>query len=203
MKIKAFLIITTAAALLIITGCEQPQKTTQWDKLTELERERTDLKQEVKHLQQENKQLKEQFASLAKLEHDIRVELLANLDNVEIDKRSGFFDKNRDGKEETLIVYLKPFDDSGDVIKAAGDVNIQLWDLSKKSDDALLGEWNIAPKELKDLWMGMVMTNYYRLSFRIPELLDGNRKDLTIKVKFTDYLTGKVFRKQKVVKCKP
>ena len=72
--------------------------------------------------------------------------------------------------------------------------------LLKDKDEALLGEWNVEAKELKQLWMGMMLTSYYRLPYKIPELLNDKQKELTIKVKFTDYLTGKIFTEQKVVK---
>ncbi|MCF7956071.1 MAG: hypothetical protein K9M75_09740 [Phycisphaerae bacterium] len=194
------LAIIIGAVLLVTAGCQQPQKDSTWTKISQLEDERAYLKKTVEDLQLQNKQLKEQFTNLANLKSEIRIELLANLERIAIDNRSGFFDKDDDGKEETLITYIKTYDDAGDVIKTAGDVNLQLWDLSKKGEEALLGEWNVGAKELKLLWMGMMMTDYYRLSYNVASKLDDKQKELTIKVKFTDYLTGKVFTEQKVVK---
>ncbi|MCF7955919.1 MAG: hypothetical protein K9M75_08975 [Phycisphaerae bacterium] len=193
--------IIIGGALLVMTGCQHPQKqSSAWTKISQLEDERIYLKKTIEDLHQENKQLKEQFSNLANLKGDVRIELLTNLERIAIDNRSGFFDKDDDGTEETLITYIKTYDDAGDVVKAAGDVNLQLWDLSKKGEEALLGEWNVTAKELKLLWMGMMMTDYYRLSYNVASKLDDKQKELTIKVKFTDYLTGKVFTEQKVVK---
>ena len=199
MNIKVLTIIV-GAALLFMAGCQEPQQDSAWTKISQLEDERAYLKETIADLRLQNKQLNEQFQNLANLEGKIRIELLANLERIAIDKRSGFFDKDDDGTEETLITYIKTYDDAGDVIKAAGDINLQLWDLSKKGNEALLGEWNVTAKELKQMWMGMMMTDYYRLSYNVASKLNDKQKELTIKVKFTDYLTGKVFQQQKVVK---
>ena len=200
MNIRVISIIVTAAALMIMAGCRNTGPASAWTKISQLEDERASLKETVADLRKQNKQLKEQFQNLANLDSEIRIELLANIERIAIGKRSGFFDKDKDGTEETFITYLKTYDDSGDVIKSAGDVNLQLWDLSKDADEALLGEWDVKAKELKNLWMGMMLTDYYRLSYKIPSKLNDKQKELTIKVKFTDYLTGKVFTEQKVVK---
>ena len=44
------------------------------------------------------------------------------------------------------------------------------------------------------------MTSYFRLTFDVSELLGDNEKELTVKVTFTDYITGNILRKQKVIK---
>ena len=200
MNIRVLTIIITMATLLIAAGCQESTSTRAWDKVKQLEGERVELKLKVDQLEAQNKQLKEQFQNLANLDSEIRIELLTNLERIAIDKRSGFFDKDKDGTEETFITYIKTYDDAGDVVKTAGDVNLQLWDLSLDVNEALLGEWNVEAKDLKQMWMGMMMTDYYRLSYGIPSILNDIQKELTIKVKFTDYLTGKVFTEQMVVK---
>jgi hypothetical protein len=200
MNIRVLTIIVTVATLLIGAGCQDSQSSRGWDKVKELEGEQAELKLKVDQLEARNKQLKEQFQNLANLDSEIRIELLTNLERISIDKRSGFFDKDKDGTEETFITYIKTYDDAGDVVKTAGDVNLQLWDLSLDVNEALLGEWNVEAKDLKQMWMGMMLTDYYRLSYEIPSMLNDEQKELTIRVKFTDYLTGRVFSEQKVVK---
>jgi hypothetical protein len=61
--------------------------------------------------------------------------------------------------------------------------------------------WEIGPEELKGLWASTIMTSYFRLTNNVSELLmDVTTEELTVKVTFTDYITGKVFRKQAVIK---
>lgn len=199
MNIRAISIIVLGAGLFMAAGCQKPQSNA-WDKIRVMEDERIKLTRQVRVLKDKNKQLSRQVETLTKFDHELRLEMISNLERIAIDKRSGFFDKDDDGTDETLIVYVKTYDDAGDVVKAAGEINIQLWDLTSDPKEALLGEWDVKAKELKVLWMGMMMTDYYRLPYKIPELLNDRQTELTLKVKFTDYLTGKIFEEQKVLK---
>ena len=147
----------------------------------------------------ENKQLKEKLETLMGIDKPARIEAFSTITAIEITGRSGLYDKNKDKKNDTLIVYLKPIDDMGDVIKAAGAVDVELWNLNAKSQEALLKSWAIEPKELKKNWSGSLMTCYYKLQFDVNSVLTGKEKDLTLKAQFTDYLTGKVLKGQKVI----
>ena len=150
----------------------------------------------------ENKQLKEKLETLMGIDKPARIEAFSTITAIEITGRSGLYDKNKDKKNDTLIVYLKPIDDMGDVIKAAGAVDVELWNLNAKPQDALLKSWAIEPKELKKNWSGSLMTCYYKLQFDVNSVLTGKEKDLTLKAQFTDYLTGKVLKAQKVINSK-
>jgi hypothetical protein len=150
----------------------------------------------------ENKQLKEQVATLMGIDKPARTEALSTITAIEITSRSGLYDTNKDNKKETLIVYLRPIDDMGDVIKAAGAIDVELWNLNAKPQEALLKSWAIEPKELKKNWSGSLMTCYYKLQFDVNSVLTGKEKDLTLKAQFTDYLTGKVLKGQQVINIK-
>ena len=127
------------------------------------------------------------------------MDVLSKTARIKIGRRSGLFDRDNDGKKEKLIVYVKTIDEAGDAVKAAGEVVVQLWDLNAEEGEALLGKWEIGPAELKRMWAGTVMTNYYRLEFDVSELVKAEQQELTVKVRFTDYVTGKVFGEQKVI----
>ena len=99
-----------------------------------------------------------------------------------------------------LVVYLKTIDDMGDVIKSPGAVKIELWNLNAKPQEALLKSWQIEPKDLRKNWSGSLLTSYYKLQFDVSSILGKKEKELTLKVEFTDYLTGKIFKQQRVVK---
>lgn len=180
----------------LISGCgEKPRTTMETNK--KLHEEKTGLKLELETLRSENQQLKQQVKALSKLDDDKRVEFLSQVAEIELTKRTGFFDKDKDGVEEKLIVYLRPFDDKGDTVKAAGWVYVQLWDLQADPQNALLEQWEVTPDKLKDSWAQTFMTNYYRLIFDLPQnIKQRGDKGLTLKVRFTEYLTGKVFEKQ-------
>jgi hypothetical protein len=103
-------------------------------------------------------------------------------------------------KKKMLVVYLKTIDDMGDVVKAPGAVKIELWNLNAEPNEALLSSWQIEPKDLRKRWSGSLLTSYYKLQFDVNSILSKKEKDLTLKVEFTDYLTGKILKGQQVVK---
>lgn len=188
-----FTVITFAA------GCGESMKAADWDQVTELTGERNLLRQKVGQLEGENGELREQVKTLSSLDPNVRLEMLNRLKKIEIGKRSGIYDKDKDGKVEKLIVYVKPFDDSGDAFKAAGKVEVELWDLNAESAKAKIGQWKIKPAELKKLWSSVVITNYYRLAFDVGDIISQEQEELTVKIKFIDYITGKIFNEQRVV----
>jgi hypothetical protein len=97
-------------------------------------------------------------------------------------------------------VYVVPVDETGDDIKAAGAADVQLWDLNKKESEALLGQWQIEPNELKKLWLDSFLGGSYRLVFDVSQIVTKVEKPLTVKVNFTDYLSGKTFTEEFVIK---
>lgn len=198
---KSAVVLITGCAVLIALGCESNQSltTTVWDQNKQLRQQKNDLEVQLEKLQAGNEQLQEQVKVLSRLPADTNFDELYGLEKLIIAKRTGFYDKDRDGKKEKLIVYLRPIDREGDALKAAGEVQVGLWDLNQKPQKALLAEWNVEPAELKKMWVGGMLTHYYRLSFDFAEQLE-KRKELTVKVRFTDQLTGKVLTAQAAVK---
>lgn len=204
---------------ILLAGC---QDTRERDSLAaqveQLTQEKTQLQRQVEQSEAQNKQFKEQVQVLAALPQEAKLENLRSLKSIHIGRYTGFYDKDKDGRAEKLIVYVQPLDEEGDKIKAAGDVDVQLWDLSKgqlnpanAGGSALLGQWHVTPGELKKLWFDTLLAINYRLAFDLPagiapDALTGDSglghplRDLTVKVTFTDYLTGRVLTEQKVIK---
>jgi len=190
---------------ILLAGC---QDTRERDSLAaqveQLTQEKPQLQRQIEQAEAQNKQLKEQVQVLAALPENVKLENLRLLASIKIGRYSGFYDKDKDGRKEKLIVYVQPLDEEGDKIKAAGDVDVQLWDLSKSESGALLGQWHVTPGELKKLWFDTLLTINYRLSFDLPASIDPAAlagDSLTVKVTFTDYLTGRVLTEQKAIKA--
>jgi hypothetical protein len=167
-------------------------------KIVSLTDENTKLTSQVEQLNSENEQLKKQNSVLQSLPDSAKGVNLYNLENVKINNYSGLFDENKDNKLDTLIVRLQPVDNFGDVIKAAGNVEVELWNLNKPENQAQIGKWQTSSDELKKTWNSTLVTNY-RLSFDISGKIDKLTEPLTLKVTFTDFLTGKTFYAQKVI----
>jgi hypothetical protein len=164
-----------------------------------LKQEKKQLAHQIEQSKAEAEQLKKQLEVLADLPPEARLEGLYHLQKIKITKYTNLYDKDKDGKKEKLIVYIQPMDEEGDIVKAAGAVDVQLWDLSRENGEALLGQWQVKPDELKKLWFTTFITNY-RLTFDVADKITGDEEDLVAKVIFTDYLAGKVFTEQKIIK---
>lgn len=160
--------------------------------------EKAELMRDLQQNKAENAQLAEQIKALSALGPD-RPLTPYQLTSVRTSRYTNFYDKNNDGKREKLIVYLQPVDTAGDTVKAAGTVNVQLWNLNNPNGQALLDQWQVEPDELHRMWIRSMISSNYRLTFETPDALDVLAEPLTLRVIFTDYLTGEVFRAQQVI----
>ena len=193
--------VLAGCLLAIAAGCDNGG--TRGELLEELDKlrlEKTQLTHRLEQSGKEAKQLKKQVQVLSSLSSEVRLENLCNLQRIKIHRYTNIYDNDKDGKKEKLIVYIQPIDEEGDIVKASGAVDVQLWDLSKKSGEAMLGQWRVEPDELKKLWFATLITINYRLTFDIADKPDQFEEPLIVKVTFTDYLSGKVFKEQKVIK---
>jgi len=202
---SVFCLLSSVLCLLYFAaGCEKTdsKKPTLTQQVHLLEQEKTQLTHQVKQSEAENEQLKKQIQVLSGLEAGVMPEDIYRLKRIKITRYTNFYDKDKDkdGKKEKLIVYIQPLDTNGDIIKAAGAVDVQLWDLNKAGGEALLGQWTVKPDELKKLWFATVLIINYRLTFDVADIVDKFDEPLTVKVTFTDHLSGKVFKEQKVIK---
>lgn len=195
------LILMTLAPILL-TGCGTGHERQDPLELTveKLRQEKAGLAGDLEQCRVENAQLGRQIKAMAKLppkEGDNPYKLTG----AKITRYTNFYDKDSDGKKEKLIVYVQPVDTDGDVVKAAGDVSVQLWNLNRPADQALLGQWQVPQAQLHKLWIDTLLGSaYYRLTFDSPLPPEVLAAPLTVKVTFTDYLTGELFRDQHVIK---
>ena len=187
------------AGMLFCVGCGNNEKSV-WQQMKDLGNQESELAVRVEKLEQENQQLRQQVKTLQGLDPNERIEAVDMLDKIAIGARTGLYDKDADGKKEVLVVYIEPTDSTGDRVKAAGQMVVRLWNLdAKDSQNAMLKQWIIEPAELKKCWSATLMTYYYRLTFKVDDVVKGDETELTIKAKFTDYLSGKVLEDQRAV----
>lgn len=193
----------TATVLLcvfvFIGGCNRPntRQNALVEQVHELSQEKAQLESQIEQYKTEEQQLKERVDVLTGLSVDQRK--LYSIQRIKIGRFTDLYDKDEDGKKEKLIVYIQPIDQKGDIVKAAGSVEVQLWDLNEQANQALLGQWNVNSDQLQKQWLTTLLSSNYRLMFDIADKVEDFSKPLTVKVSFTHYLTGKVFEEQKVI----
>jgi outer membrane murein-binding lipoprotein Lpp len=200
MRLLITILAAVSAALLLASGCDSGGRPSLRDDFEELSRERTQLKRQVEQLERENKELTGRIKQLATMSPEAKLEALPDIVRIELGRRTGLFAKDEGGRKDKLVVYVRPYDDTADTIKAAGNIRVQLWDLNADAEGAQIGQWDVNGAELKSAWASTFLTNYYRLKFDVGGLLTGDESELTVNVTFTDYITGKVLTAQKVLK---
>lgn len=194
--------IILAGCLLAAAGCEEGSSGRAFltEKINTLKQENAELKSQVEKSQSEIEQLEEQVQVLSDLPGEVRLENLYDLKKIKVTRYTNLYDKDKDGKKEKLIVYIQPLDEEDDIVKASGSVDVQLWNLDKDDGEAMLGRWTVTPAELKEMWLATLITINYRLTFDVADKITGDEESLIVKVTFTDYLSGKVFKEQKIIK---
>jgi len=202
---RNLLFVVSLIVLAFAFGCDggsKPGKPSLSQEVEKLSEQKTELQSRMEQMRGENEQLKKEVETLSSLPGDKRAEAIYHLKAVRISGYSNIFNENKaaGSPEKKLVVYVQPEDETGDVIKAAGAVEIQLWDLNKKESDAMLGQWRIEPNELKKLWLQTMMATGYRFSFDVTKLVDKFDKPLTIRMTFTDYLSGRVFTEEHIIR---
>jgi hypothetical protein len=191
--------IILAGVLAFAVGCESGERVSLTEQIKTLRGEKVGLKRQIEQSEAEKQQLKERVKVLAGLEGKT-FENIYQVERVEISRYTNLYDKDKDGRDEKLIVYIQPIDKQGDIVKATGEVDVQLWDLNRAAGEALLEKWHVGPEQLQENWSATLLAINYRLVFDVPDELDTIEGPLTVKVTFTDYLTGKVFKEQRTIK---
>lgn len=170
------------------------------DQIQRLTDEKTQLQKQLDQTNSGKELLEQQVKVLSGLPAEVKGTNIYDVQSVKITKYTNLYDKDEDGKKEKLIVYIQPMDQDGDIIKAAGSVEVELWDLNKTGQEAMLGKWSNGPAELRKLWYTTFMRINYRLMFDVADKVQQVKEPLTVKVTFTDHLTGKIFQEQQVIK---
>ena len=182
------------AACIMLTACT-PQQPVRLDAnmLLEIERLRTSNEDLQKQLVQRD----EQIIALQKL-RDKRLGLLYTVQRIAL--ASGTGGTNTDDKpgDEAVKVNVEPIDQHGSVLKAAGSVKVQVFDLAMPEGKNLLAECEYDPNAAAKNWMSGLFGSYYSFTLALPA--EPAHGELTLRAEFTEYLTGKTFTTQDVIK---
>ncbi len=189
-------------ALFALVGCSESQPRT-LAVAGEDSGELVTLSSSIASLRQENQRLRQQVHSLSKLPDGVSVSALYQVTDVQLTRFTGLYDRDKDGRVDQLCVYIRPVDADGDAIKVAGDVTVQLWDLSGQAPGALLKEWDVASEQLRKEWFSSLMALNYRLLFPLQAEWTNPALSLTVRILFKDHLTGLEFPAQMPIKARP
>ena len=106
----------TLCFLLLFSGCDDAYTESPLQERVEmLTVQQKQLESQLEQSTAENEQLQKQIHTLSGLPERLKGENLYSVQNVTIGKYTGFYDKDKDGTKEELIVYIEPIDEQGDV----------------------------------------------------------------------------------------
>lgn len=171
--------------------------------------ERNQAQQQVKDCQKEVAAIKEELAVRDKQIEILqalgpkRLEKLYHITSITLGNYTGGYDS--DGKpgggqpgDDSIKVFMEPRDQTGSVIKAAGEVTIQVFDLAQPEGKNKIAECKWSSEELDKTWSGGF--GVYHFGLLCPWKERPRHEDLTVRVVFVDYLTGREHAAQKAVK---
>jgi len=196
--LAAFALAASAAA----GGCgiSQAQHDQLAERLAECEQARDELRREADALRQEHHATARQIETLQAL-GEKRLELLYHVQQIKLARHTGGVNLDDQPGDDGVRVYLRPVDQYGSVIKAAGSVKIELFDLAAETEANRLSSCSWSVKEAGEHWSGGLLSPQY--SFDCPwSAGPPEHEQIAVRVEFVDYLTGRIFSAQTVCEVK-
>jgi hypothetical protein len=112
------------------------------------------------------------------------------------------FDTSKPG-DEGLKIYVTPSDNTGDDLKAAGTFVVEAFDLTQPNGGLRVGRWEFDSATAQRYWRSLGILYGYVLEAPWQDAPPPRARELTVRVTFTDELTGRTFTEQRVVKVTP
>jgi len=181
----------------LLGGCAPPPtvEDSSAGEVIQLRRDVVRLRHALTDAQQQLARQDQQLATLQAL-GTRRLENLFRVARIRLGRFTGGYDSDEKPGEDGVKVYVEPIDEAGSVLKAAGSVTIQLFDLAAPDGEYDLGAHRFDVDTIANHWFSGAFTNHY--SFVCPW---GERRpscsEVTVRVTFVEYLTGKTFIAQK------
>ncbi|UCG15176.1 MAG: hypothetical protein JSV19_07740 [Phycisphaerales bacterium] len=163
--------------------------------------ENTRLKRELADRDQTIDSLRRQVDELLDLGPG-RLDHLFTIDRIELVRLTGGADYDGRPGDDGVTVYVRPVDVQGDPIKAAGEIRVQLLDVTQQGQPRELGLYVINdPGKLRAAWHSGIMTDHYtvKCGWQPGVPLPASR-EVTVRVTFLDWLTGREFTAQEMVR---
>jgi len=145
-----------------------------------------------------------QQAQIAKLQAlgDKRMATLFHVNRIELGRHTGGLDTDGKPGDDAIVVYVQPIDQHGSILKCAGSVTVRIFDLAEEDETkTLIGTHRWTAEEIAKTWPAGFMGRHFRLL--CPwQSAPPKHPTLTIRIAFTDYLTGKTHTAQKTCTVK-
>lgn len=193
-------VILSALVLLLLAGCGRKNFLNENDKLRE---QNLKLTQQVEDL---NRQLELRLGEIQTLraqsagERAIKDADPPVLARLAFARFTGAIDTNGDGKDDLIRIYLTPLDQRGRMFPVAGRLKVQAVAIQDDAPPALLAARTYEPAEFDSAYRANFTGYHFTIELPLPDSLDPALTSTTVKVSFTEALTGAVHSEEKVIK---
>jgi hypothetical protein len=189
-----------AAAAVSLFGCGNPNKAN-----IELRKQNQALSEQLHHAKQEHDIDQARIRDLESSKPIVptlppeRLEKIVTVYGIKLGRLTGEaeFDPTHPNKQG-LKIYVSPVDRTGEAIKATGAFVVEAFDLAAPGGKQV-GKWEYPVEQVQQYWVNFLTQTNYVLPAPWQDKPPAN-PDITIKVTFTDELTGRRFEAQKLVK---
>jgi len=190
---------SAVAVLASASGCEPPRGGAMAQLKVENERLAEQIEQLKADLARREQQIQQRDLQIANLQRlgSKRLDLLYYPVRVEIVWPTGGADYDGKAGDDGVTVYLRPIDQDGHAIKAAGEIRIELFDLAAPDGQRLIGRYVLDVEHAREAWYGRALTYHYTI--QCPwRTGPPAHPEITVRATFIDYLTGRELHDTKV-----
>jgi hypothetical protein len=191
-----------AAMLLSVAGCPGPSRAN-----IELRRQNQELRSRIEELRRTRdadlariQSLERERTTVPTLPQE-QLDRLFTAHGLRFGRLTGGADLNPEQPgDEGLRIQVVPIDGMGQPLKAAGTFEVDAFDL-ERTHSPLIGRWSFSIEEARESWFGTGLLYTYVLICPWQDVVP-QRPELTVRVTFTDELTGRVFTEQRTVQIR-
>ena len=194
--------LISAIPLAIFAGCANKDA-----KLLEAQTQNRQLRQQLRQSQEiiETQQdtisrQTEQIDNLTNLGPG-RLDVLFTVDRIKLGRYTGGTNLDEVPGDDGVRVYIIPQDDAGRTVTAAGSIEVNVFDLAHTTEPLLMS-YSFSPPQARQHWHGGGLANHYDITCPWKDTLPSGN-EITIRVKFVDYLTGQAFTATKECRIRP
>jgi hypothetical protein len=169
------------------------------DKFQETQRDLQLAKERVRALelqladeQQTARNLQDQIAHLRGFGKLEQMEELITAVRIELVAPSGGYNTDGQTGDDGLVLFVRPIDRDGHVIKCAGTLKVTILDPLSPPNRNVVAEYNYDVPTTRKMWYGRLMTQHFTIRCPWPTGQIPLHNELIAHVVFTDLQTGRV-----------